>query len=255
MKAYTLHRLLQSSGFDSRRRIRKGIADGDFSVNGKVITDPNFPVDPEDDIRFQGSRLKLNVESRVYFLLNKPRGVVSTLADPGGRATIKDLIKGIRERVYPVGRLDFHSEGLILLTNDGDLMKKVITPANKVPKQYLVKIRGILSDQDRERLLVKGIHMEGLRIKPLEITPVRRTAKGHSWLTLTITEGRKHVVRKLLRFSGHPVERLRRLSIGNLRLQGIPPGHWREATAQEMDAFIKGLTSGKFPGSADRSPK
>jgi len=246
MSPVTLHRLLQSSGFDSRRRIRRGIADGEFTVNGKVVTDPNFAVEPgRDEIRFQGRRLKLAAEPLVYFLLNKPRGVVSTLSDPGHRPTIKDLISGIPERVYPVGRLDYNSEGLIMLTNDGALMKKVITPANRVPKQYLVKIRGDLKESDRRRLLEKGIHLEGLRVRPLEITPVRRTAGGHSWLTLTIAEGRKHVVRKLLRFTGHPVERLRRLSIGSLKLKGIPPGHWREITADELKTFVRGLEAAK----------
>jgi len=244
MNTLTLHRLLQSAGFDSRRRIRRGIADGEYEVNGKVVTDPNHPVNPDsDEIRFQGRRLKLAVAPLAYFLLNKPRAVVSTLADPGGRATIKDLISGIKERVYPVGRLDFNSEGLILLTNDGALMKRVITPANRVPKQYLVKIRGNLSEADRSRLLNKGIHIEGIRVRPLEITHVRRTAGGHSWLTLTVTEGRKHVVRKLLRYTGHPVERLRRLSIGSLRLRGIPPGHWREVSAAELKEFLNGLAS------------
>lgn len=246
MSTTTLHRMLQSAGFDSRRRIRRGIADGEFTVNGKTVTDPNFPVEPgHDEIRFQGRRLKLNAEPLVYFLLNKPRGVVSTLSDPGRRPTIKDLIRGIPERVYPVGRLDYNSEGLILLTNDGALMKKVITPSSRVPKQYLVKIRGELSETDRRRLLEKGVHLEGIRVRPLEITFIRRTAQGHSWLTITITEGHKHVVRKLLQYAGHPVERLRRLAIGSLKLKGIPVGHWREATEPEIKAFSRELEAGR----------
>jgi len=240
MTTLTLHRLLQTSGFDSRRRIRQAIADGEFTVNDEVITNPTHPVDPERDvIRYQGRRLKLKVEPLVYFLLNKPVGVVSTLSDPARRRSITDLIGGIRERVYPAGRLDFNSEGLILLTNDGDFMKFIISPASLIPKEYLIKVRGNLTNEIREKLLTKGVHIEGSRIRPLKIEHVRSTQGGHCWLKVTITEGKKHIVRKLFRYSGHPVERLRRLSIGSFHLKGIPTGHWKEIPPSDVEAFRK----------------
>ncbi len=228
------------AGFDSRRNIRQGIHDGEFKVNNNVVTDPNFLVDlDKDSIRFLDKKLKLRLEHRTYYLLNKPYGVISTLDDPQGRPTIMDYIGDIKERVYPVGRLDYHSEGLILLTNDGELTNFVISPRNQIPKVYNVKIKGVLSEAERQKLLTKGLFLEGMRVKPQKIEYIRKTVKNNSWIRVTIVEGKKHIIRKVFKYSGHPVEKLKRMSIGNFKLGKIPSGHWRTVTKDELAFFTE----------------
>lgn len=235
-----LQKCLQQAGFDSRRTIRKLIAEGEFKVNGTVIRDPNFEIQPPNDrILFKGKPLNLKLEKKSYFVFNKPVGVVSTLSDPQKRPCIKDFIGGIPERVYPVGRLDYHSEGLILLTNDGDLMNYIISPRHKIPKTYLVKIKGTLREEVKQKLLHRGMHIEGTRLKPVQIEFVRKTGKGNSWWRISIFEGRKHIIRKLFKFSGNPVEKLKRIAIGTIRLKKLPPGHWRELVEKEIEDFKK----------------
>jgi len=238
MSKLKLQKAIQSAGLDSRRKIRKGIADGDFKVNNTVISDPNFLVDiSKDTIRYRDKKLKLKIEKKSYFVFNKPDGVISTLEDPQGRPTIKDYIGKIRERVYPVGRLDYHSEGLILLTNDGDLTNFIISPRNKIPKVYNVKIKGVLSDIEKRKLLTKGIFIEGSRVKPLDIVYIRKTKQNNSWIRVTVIEGKKHIIRKVFQYTGHPVERLKRVAIGTIKLKKLPPGHWQELTPPELEIF------------------
>jgi 23S rRNA pseudouridine2605 synthase len=238
----TLQKFLQFSGFDSRRNIRKMIADGKLKINGKVVTDPNAPVDVNrDSIRCEDRRLHIKMEKKVYFIFNKPAGVISTLSDPQNRITISHFLRKIRERVYPVGRLDYHSEGLILLTNDGDLTNFIISAKNQVPKTYLIKVKGILNQTKIDKMTSRGVFIERQKIRPLEIKFVRKTGRGNAWYTVSIIEGKKHVIRKLFQFSGHPVERLRRISLGNLKLKKLPGGHWRELTHEEIEAFKRDI--------------
>jgi 23S rRNA pseudouridine2605 synthase len=235
-----LQKVLQAAGIDSRRNLRQYIHDGRIKVNNTIVTDPNFPVDvSKDHIRLDDKKLKLRLEKKSYFVFNKPYGVVSTLSDPEGRPTLKDFIDKIKERVYPVGRLDFHSEGLILLTNDGDLMNFIISPRNKIPKVYLVKIKGILGEEERKRLITKGISLEGRRAKPLQVDFVKRTPRNNCWVRVTIFEGKKHILRNMFKYMGHPVDRLKRTAIGTIRMQKLPRGHWRELTAEEIERFKK----------------
>lgn len=235
-----LQKILQAAGTDSRRNIRQFIHDGRIKVNNQVITDPNFMVDiSRDTVRLDERKLKLKIEKISYFLLNKPVGVVSTLEDPEGRPTIKEFIAKIKERVYPVGRLDYHSEGLILLTNDGELTNFIISPRNKIPKIYQVKIKGLLADEDRDRLINRGVVVDGVRVKPIRIDFVKKTGQGNSWIRVTLHEGKKHIIRNMLKYSGHPVEKLKRLSIGTFHLKKLPVGHWREITIEELDEFKK----------------
>jgi 23S rRNA pseudouridine2605 synthase len=233
-----LQKAIQAAGFDSRRNIRKGIADGDFKVNNTVITDPNFLVDiSKDTIRFRDKKLKLKVEKKVYYIFNKPYGVVSTLQDPEGRPTLKDYIGKIKERVYPVGRLDYHSEGLILLTNDGELTNFIISPRNEIPKVYKIKIKGVLKDEERRKLLTKGVFLEGSRVKPQKIEFIRKTTRNNSWIQVTVIEGKKHVIRKLFKYSGHPVEKLKRMAIGTIKLKKLPSGQWEELPENDLEIF------------------
>lgn len=237
MSEIKLQKVIQAAGFDSRRNIRQWIADGEFKVNNTVITDPNFPVDvSKDTIRFRDKKLKLRLERKVYYLFNKPMGVISTLEDPEGRPTLMDYIGKIKERVYPVGRLDYNSEGLILLTNDGELTNFIISPRNKIPKVYKVKIKGVLSHEEKKKLLTKGIHIEGSRVIPQKIDYISKT-QNNSWIMVTIIEGKKHIIRNIFKYSGHPVEKLKRVAIGAFKLNRITSGKWRELTAEELQEF------------------
>jgi 23S rRNA pseudouridine2605 synthase len=239
MNQIELQKLLQESGTGSRRTIRQWLRDGSIQVNGKAVTDPHFPVTyQEDTVRLEGRVLKLKVQPKAYYILHKPREVVSTLADPQRRPCIADYITGITERVYPVGRLDYHSEGLILLTNDGDLTNFILSAKSHVPKVYLIKIQGNLDDRTKARL-ERGIVLEGARLSPFQIEYVKSTGKGHTWWRVTIIEGKKHIIRKAFLFCGHPVDKLKREAIGTIRLKSVPAGHWRELLPVEIDTFKK----------------
>ncbi|MBN2400267.1 MAG: rRNA pseudouridine synthase [Candidatus Aminicenantes bacterium] len=239
MKEMKLQKFLQDCGLASRRDIRQWIHEGKFKVNQRTVTDPNFPVRIDrDQIHFRKKLLKLRLQNKSYFILNKPVGIVSTLDDPQGRPTITAFISRIKERVYPVGRLDYFSDGLMLLTNDGDLANFIISARNQVPKTYLLKIKGELSLTTQKKL-EKGVFLEGERLNPFAIEPVKLTSSGNSWLKVTITEGKKHILRKAFKYSGHPVEKLRRIAIGNINLKKLPLGEWRELKDYEIAAFKK----------------
>jgi 23S rRNA pseudouridine2605 synthase len=234
-----LQRFLQECGLASRRDIRQWIHQGRFKVNQRTVTDPNFVVRVPGDPIYLGNRmLKLKLQPKGYFIFNKPVGIVSTLSDPQGRATIASFIGRIRERVYPVGRLDYNSDGLMLLTNDGELANFIISARNQVPKTYLIKIKGELSPATQKKL-EKGVFLDGERLNPFVIEPVKTTASGNSWLKVTITEGKKHILRDAFKYSGHPVEKLRRVAIGTIKLKNLPLGQWRELKDYEIAAFKK----------------
>jgi 23S rRNA pseudouridine2605 synthase len=244
MKESKLQKYLQDCGAGSRRDIRGWIHEGRIKVNQRVVTDPNFPVrSPGDQIHLGGRLLKLKPQEKSYFIFNKPVGIVSTLADPQGRPTVGAYLARIRERVYPVGRLDFNSDGLMLLTNDGDLANFIISAKNRVPKTYMLKIKGCLSDATKNKL-EKGVFLEGVRLNPFVIEPLKMTGSGNSWLKVTITEGKKHILRDAFKYSGHPVEKLRRVAIGNILLGKLPLGEWRELDDREIAAFKRQF---KFP--------
>ncbi len=245
MRDMKLMKYLQECGLASRRDIRLWIHEGRLQVQGRVVTDPNFPVRvPGDAIRLGGKLLKLAPQQKSYFILNKPAGVVSTLADPEGRPTVRDFILRIRERVFPVGRLDFHSDGLMLLTNDGALADFILAARNAVPKTYLLKIKGILGEATKKRM-ERGIFLEGERLNPFAIEETGTTGAGNSWLRVTITEGKKHILRNAFKYSGHPVEKLRRVAIGTIKLGHLPLGQWRELRPDEIAKFKR---QHRFPG-------
>ena len=240
MSEEKLQKVLQTAGIDSRRKIRQQIHEGRIKVNNQVVGDPNFLVDIDrDTLRLDDRKLKLKAEMKSYFIFHKPYGVISTLHDPQGRPTITDFIGGIKERVYPVGRLDYHSEGLILLTNDGDLTHFIISAKNKIPKVYMVKIKGVLTVEERQQLKAKGIFLERRRVKPLRVDFIKKTAQGNSWIRVTVIEGKKHIIRDLLKYAGHPVEKLKRTAIGTILLKKLPVGHWREIGEEELELFKK----------------
>jgi len=237
-KKIKLQKILQDAGYDNRRNIRKWINTGEIRVNNSIIKDPNYLIDPSmDKIIHNDKKVNLRIEKKRYYIFYKPYGVVATLSDPEGRVTIAEYIKKIRERVYPVGRLDFHSEGLLLLTNDGELTNFIISPRNKIPKVYLIKVKGIPTNELQKKMRITGVIIDRVRIKPLQVSFVKKTGQGNSWLKVTIIEGKKHIVRKLFKYSGHPVEKLKRVSIGNIHLGKLQTGFYKELTKDEIEKF------------------
>ncbi len=220
-------------GVASRRAAEEMIREGRVTVNGQVAT-IGMKADPDrDHIKVDG-RLLLRPEPRAYLILNKPKGVLTTLEDPEGRPTIKELLKGVKFRVYPVGRLDFNSEGLLILTNDGDLAYRLIHPKFKVPKTYLVKVKGIVEEKKLD-LLRRGIRLEEGVTAPAEIRRVfMPRTKNNTWLEITLHEGKKRQIRRMFEKIRHPVLKLKRIRIDGIRLGDLKPGQWRYLSPEEV---------------------
>lgn len=230
-----LQKLIASTGLSSRRKAEILIASGQVSVNGKVVTELGTKVDPErDHVKVDGKHLT-SAQPFVYLVLNKPKNVMSTLDDPGGRTTVKDFLRGVYVRVFPVGRLDFDSEGLMLLTNNGDLAQALLHPRYHVPKTYLIKVKKILTDEEIKKL-ERGVRLEDGMTGPAFVKKVKK-AEQNSWLELTIREGRKHQVKRMLEAVGHPVLKLLRIRMGPLSLGDLASGEFRFLTDREANAL------------------
>jgi len=236
-----LQKILAMSGVASRRASEELIRQGRVSVNGRTVTELGTKADPAgDEIRVDGRRLK-GPERLRYLLLNKPAGVVTTRSDPGRRPTVLHLLQGVREYVYPVGRLDFDSEGLLLLTNDGDLAARLTHPRHGVEREYHAWVLGVPDDRDLERLR-RGVPIEGRRTAPAEVTLVhhgRGKRHGQAMLAIVIREGRNRQVRKMCEATGHPVETLTRVRIGPLKDSRLKPGQFRDLTPEEVRRLKK----------------
>jgi 23S rRNA pseudouridine2605 synthase len=230
-----LQKLIAGTGLASRRKAEALIAAGRVMVNGKTVTELGTKVDPErDHVKVDGKHLSA-AQPFVYLMLNKPKNVVSTLDDPGGRTTVKDYLRGVSVRVFPVGRLDFDSEGLMLLTNNGELAQAMLHPRYHVPKTYVIKVKGVLTDDDI-RSLEQGVRLEDGVTGPAQVRKVRKV-EANSWLEITIREGRKHQVKRMLESVGHPVIKLLRTRMGSLGLGDLPSGEFRFLTDREANAL------------------
>jgi 23S rRNA pseudouridine2605 synthase len=197
-----LQKILSEMGIASRRKTEELITEGRVTVNGRIAI-LGMKADPaRDHIKVDG-KLLLRPEPRVYMIFNKPRGTVTSLYDPEGRHTVKDCLKGVRYKVFPVGRLDYDSEGLLLLTNDGDFAHAVLHPSKKIPKTYLVKVKGEPEDEKVGKLK-SGIRLEDGLTAPARVRKISKT-ENNSWLEITIHEGRKRQVRRMFDKIGHPV--------------------------------------------------
>ena len=242
-----LQKILSTAGVASRRLSEELILQGRGSVNGKTITELGTKADPAvDEIKVDGRRIKSEQRKR-YVLLNKPRGYITTRSDPEGRPTVMDLMKGVKEYIYPVGRLDYDSEGLLLLTNDGELAARLTHPRHEVEKVYEARVKGVPDDHALDRL-ARGVPIDGRRTAPAKIRASEPFARGSGEQTIveiSIHEGRQRQVRKMFEAVGHPVVRLRRVRIGPLEDPDMPVGHWRELTPQEVGRLQKasGLTT------------
>jgi len=223
-----LQKILSQAGIASRRASEQLMIEGRVTVNGDTIRELGTKADAaRDDIRVDGRRIKVS-DRRLYLLLNKPKGYVSTRSDPERRRTVIDLLQGVNEYVYPVGRLDYESEGLLILTNDGDLAAKLTHPRHGVSRVYEARVLGVPDERDLDRLR-KGIVIDGERTGHAEVD-----ALGPSHLRITIREGRNREIRKMCDAIGHPVAQLTRIAIGPLRDRRLKPGQWRELTADEV---------------------
>lgn len=243
-----LQKLLSRAGVASRRAAEKLIAEGRVTLNGETVREMGVKADPGvDDIRVDGRRVKAAERPR-YILLNKPKGVVTTRSDPQRRRTVLDLLGDVREYVYPVGRLDYDSEGLLLLTNDGDLAARLTHPRHGVERTYEARVSGI---PDREALdrLRHGIPLDGHRTLPATVMLVNEGRRDRDGvLRLTIREGRNRQVRRMCEAVGHPVKALKRVRIGPLADRRLRVGQWRDLTRDEVEKLKSG-TSGKSAGS------
>ncbi len=232
-----LQRFIAQSGLTSRRKAEDLIVEGKVRVNGRMITELGSTVDPKEDvIEVDNVPLRLPDEFQ-YIVLNKPKGVITALSDPEGRPTVIDLLQGmVKERVFPVGRLDFHSEGLLLLTNDGDLANDIIHPSSKIKKVYEVKIFGHLSEGMLNKLK-SGVSYHGTFLKPYSVR-ILQQLQNKTWLEFTLEEGKNREIRKICAGAGITIDRLRRISIGGLTVEDLAPGKFYFVDRKKLTNFV-----------------
>lgn len=235
MPAERLQKIIAAAGIASRRKAEELISSGRVAVNGRTVTELGTKADPEQDHIKVDGKLLHGPERQVYLLLNKPKGYVTTVSDPEGRPTVMSLLRGIKARVYPVGRLDYASEGLLILTNDGALAQQLMKAASHVPKTYLIKVSGQPSEEAVAKLR-SGVSIEndhGRRVKtaPAKIRIIREAA--NPWYEITLIEGRNRQIRRMFEQVGHHVEKIKRVRYGPLQLD-VHPGEYRRLTPQEV---------------------
>ncbi len=243
-----LQKILSRAGIASRRGAEKVMAEGRVTVNGETVREMGSKADlARDDVRVDGVRVRAP-ERPVYLVLNKPKGAVSTRHDPEGRTTVMDLVPRVAG-LFPVGRLDVTTEGLLLLTNDGEFAERVSHPRYEVPRVYQAKVHGVPDAKTLARLrggvVVEGERMTADRVRLLE-------ADNNAWLELTLHEGRKHEVKRLLEAVGHPVSKLRRVALGPVTTRGLEPGQYRPLSPAEIQGLLRG--AGPRPGARVASP-
>ena len=232
-----LQKLISSAGLASRRAAEELIKQGRVKVNGETAS-LGMSADPElDDIRVNGKRLRIS-GTRVYIMLNKPRGYVTTLSDEKGRKTVAELVKGAGRRLYPVGRLDLNSEGLLIMTDDGEAANALMHPSHEVGKTYMVTVSG-REPEAAVRELEALREVEGEPIRPAQVSFAGETGEGKYMLDVTIHEGRNRQVRKMCAAAGLEVRRLVRIAEGELSLGGLQTGKWRHLTSEELDWLLK----------------
>ena len=230
-----LQKIIARAGLASRRKAEELILAGRVRVNGRVVTALGTKADAEQDsIKVNGKRIHALGGPKLYLMLNKPKGYISSTADPEGRRTVMQLLGRYRSRVYPVGRLDYASEGLLLFTNDGDFANLVLAAKSAIPKAYQVKLNGNPGREDLERFR-SGVKLNGRLTAPARLRRVRPGA--NPWFEVVLTEGRNQQVRRMFRQMGFLVEKLKRVKIGRLSLGGLPAGKLRLVTDREVEGL------------------
>ena len=236
-----LQKLIAAAGIASRRHAEEIIAAGRVTVNGKIVTELGSKADPaKDHIKVNGKLINPQLKARenVYILLNKPRGYLSSVSDLEGRPVVVDLLPPSLGRLHPVGRLDFNTEGLLILTNDGELTNFVTAARNRIEKVYEVKIKGVPSESAIERLR-RGVTLDdGVRTSPAKIRKLDETATN-AWFEVLLHQGRNQQVRRMFELIGHSVIKLRRVRIGFLTDEGLKPGYYRILSASEVNRLMK----------------
>lgn len=243
-----LQKVLARAGIASRRRAEELISQGRVQVNDRKVTELGTKVDAAHDaIRVDGA-LVADIVDRVYFVLYKPAGCVTTMSDPEGRATIGDWLRMVKERVFPVGRLDYDAEGALIVTNDGELAHKLMHPKFGARRTYLAKVKGSVPDSALAALK-EGVRLEDGLAKPLEVAFIEKADKN-TWIRLVVDEGRPHLVKRLCEAVGHPVVRLFRASYAGINVEGLMPGELRALSGLE----IKRLRTGTLPDASSSLP-
>ena len=242
-----LQKILSGAGVASRRAAERLMAEGRVTVNGVTVRELGTRADPaRDDIRVDGHAIKREIR-RLYFVLNKPRGYVTTRSDPEGRPTVLDLVPRLHDYIYPVGRLDYDSEGLLVLTNDGDLAAALSHPSHEVAREYHARVRGVPDARAINRL-ARGVVLDGRKTAPAEVSLVASGVGQHAdqaLLSITLHEGRTRQVRRMCEVVGHPVVRLRRVRFGPLSAPDLKPGMSRPLTASELAALRRAAGIGR----------
>lgn len=237
MEPIRLQKFIADSGLMSRRAAEEEIKNGNVSVNGHVAS-LGDKIDPKNDVvTFRNKRINYEKREYTYIMMNKPRGYLSSTSDDRGRKCVTDLLDGVDARVYPVGRLDMVSEGMLLLTDDGELKNRLTHPSHSLPKLYRVKVAGSVNEEQYEKLTSEMV-IDGYEIKPVTVT-VTETDESGTVLKMTLQEGRNRQIRKMCEQVGLTVKRLSRVSIGNLKLNNLPVGKWRYLNPEEVDYLYK----------------
>ena len=233
MSLSRLNKIIADAGIASRRAADQLILEGRVSVDGEIIIELGGKYDPEiNDVKVDGESLSIN-KSKTYLAFHKPAGIISTMSDPEGRANLGDYFKDRKDRLYHVGRLDKDSEGIILLTNDGDLAHRATHPSYGLEKRYLVEVEGEFNKQMSDQLL-QGVRLEDGLARAMKVVHARAVSKNHHWVEITIHEGRFHIIRRLIESLGLKVLRLIRLDFGPINLGDMKPGRHRVLNSQEM---------------------
>ena len=233
MSLSRLNKIIADAGIASRRAADQLILEGRVSVDGEIIIELGGKYDPEiNDVKVDGESLSIN-KSKTYLAFHKPAGIISTMSDPEGRANLGDYFKDRKDRLYHVGRLDKDSEGIILLTNDGDLAHRATHPSYGLEKRYLVEVEGEFNKQMSDQLL-QGVRLEDGLARAMKVVHARVVSKNHHWVEITIHEGRFHIIRRLIESLGLKVLRLIRLDFGPINLGDMKPGRHRVLNSQEM---------------------
>lgn len=237
MEPIRLQKFIADAGLMSRRAAEEEIKNGNVSVNGHVA-ELGVKINPKKDVvAFKNKRILYEKREYTYIMLNKPRGYLSSTSDDRGRKCVTDLLDGIDARVYPVGRLDLISEGMLLLTDDGELKNKLTHPSHSLPKIYRVKVSGNVSEE-QYNILTSPMVIDGYEIKPVNVI-VGESDEVGTVLKMTLLEGRNRQIRKMCEQAGLTVKRLSRISIGNLKLNNLPVGRWRNLTDEEVNYLYK----------------
>jgi 23S rRNA pseudouridine2605 synthase len=236
-----LQKILSQAGIASRRQAEKIMTEGRVTVNGTIVSELGSKADLDTDhIKVDGKLIR-PPKHQVYIVLNKPNNTVTTVTDPEGRATVMDLLRGVKERVYPVGRLDYHSEGLLLLTNDGDLANRIMSAHTHLQKTYLVKVTGELDEESAQRFR-DGVPLMGRRTLPAGLRLVQRAQ--NPWYEVKLVEGRNNQIRLMFKHFGKLVEKLKRVRIGPLELGPLKPGEFRHLTDEEIKKLKRAVEKG-----------